>query len=86
MLKFLTYAENFDALHTNSIDRLCTKPYHYPVRKSWLFLSWQVEQLEFKNLNLFFCYFKERSLVPKTLQLFAYYCVYFLTTTTPHII
>ena len=31
-----------DTLHTNSIDRLCTQPYHYIVRKSWLFLSWLV--------------------------------------------
>jgi len=77
MLKFLNFAENFDALHpngadplhTNSIDRPCIQPYHNPMRKSWIFLSWLVEQLEFENSNLFFCHFKERSPVPKTLQI-----------------
>jgi len=32
-----------DPLHNNSIHRLCTRPYHNPVKKSWLFLSWLVE-------------------------------------------
>ena len=58
-----------DPLHTNSIDRLCTQPYHNPVRKSWLFLSWLVGQLEFQKLCLFFCCFTESSPVPKIQQI-----------------
>jgi len=47
------YLEVSDPLHTNSIARLCTQPYHNPVRKSLLFLSWLVGQLEFKDSCLF---------------------------------
>jgi len=41
--KLLSFEENFDALHSDGeksqILSICTQPYHYPVRKSWLFLS-----------------------------------------------
>ena len=73
-----------DPLHTNSIDRLCTQPYHNPVRKGWRFLPWLVGQLEFENLCLFYCWLKESSQYQKSSKYFAYYCVYFLTTTTLH--
>jgi len=46
---------------TASIDH-APKPYHYIVRKSWLFLFWLVGQLEFENLQ-------ESSLVPKIMQI-----------------
>ena len=67
-----------DPLHTNSIHRLCTEPYHNPMRKSWLFLSWLVGQLKVENSCLFFCCFtKKAALYRKSSKSFTYYCVYF---------
>ena len=52
------------------------------MKKNWLFLSWLVGQLEFENLCLFFCYFKESSPVPKIQQIICLLlCVLFTTTT-----
>jgi len=71
--------KNFDALHPDSeksqilssIDRLCTQPYHNPVRKSWLFLPWLVGQLEFENWCLFSAVSKEAAMHPKSSKSFA---------------
>ena len=49
-----------DPLHTNSMHRLCTQPYHNPVKKSWFSLSWLVGQLEFENSCLFFLLFQRK--------------------------
>jgi len=43
------WREVSDPIQTNSIDRLWTQPYHFTMRKSWLFLSWLVGQFEFEN-------------------------------------
>jgi len=49
-----------------------------PVKKDQLFLSYLVGQLEFENVCLFFCCFKESSLVPKIQQISCLVlCVFF---------